>query len=721
MNWASFFSNNFLSPYAIPYLVVALSMLVLGVFVYSHHRKSLTHISYLSVCLSTGLWLLVNYFAISSTNDAAALFWAKFVYIGITMVPVSMYFFSVAWLDLYPQKKGRVKLYYLIGAVFILLFLGTDLFVTGVYHYFFGYFSKLSAWSYAYLAFWFWVSADFFITLFQGYRRETVAMKKMHIQRVLIAFVIAFGGSVDFWVTLGFEVYPVSFLTVGLFALICGHAIISYKLMDIETVVHKTLMWLAASSFVYVPILLLSYYLQPWYREASALQVSVLCVAVFCVLTIYLKNVQPHIDHWFQRRKFDLDKASEGFIGDIVHLKSPSELIAKIEKTIGKTLYAERVSVFLYKASQKGYLLVNRGLDDKAPVELPEQNPFVKWLAEHNELVYRDFIESDPQYESVRGDALTYFGKLDAVIAIPLVLDESPLGIINVSRKANLKAFSAYELHFLKRFKNESTIALSNSLLYGRIEEEVKLRTQELVETQQQLIQAEKLATMGTLAGGVAHEINNPLTAILTNVQMLMADTTDEMEKESLELIEQATERCRVIVKKLMVYARKPMEAAAVQMVDLAQVIRNTVEFLRYQFQQDNIEIVLKMPAPAHVHANQNEMEQVLTNMLLNARDAIKEAKHTGTVEIVLGETPDQVTVEIKDDGCGMPEDRVTKIFDPFYTTKDVGKGTGLGLSICQAIIEKCQGSITVKSALKKGTTFRIQLPPAKHSAAAQK
>ena len=226
------------------------------------------------------------------------------------------------------------------------------------------------------------------------------------------------------------------------------------------------------------------------------------------------------------------------------------------------------------------------------------------------------------------------------------------------------------------------------------------------------------MATVGTLAGGVAHEINNPLAAILINAQMLLSsgENRDSSDGESLRIIEEATKRCRIIVQKLMVYSRKPGEEIKIFKVNLSRVIRNVISFLSYQLQQENVEIINKVEEGGKandylVRGNQNELEQVITNMILNARDAIKQINNSGQIRVLLGREGQCATIKIGDNGVGMPEELISKVFDPFFTTKDIGKGLGLGLAISQAIVERHKGLITVQSKFRKGSIFTIQLP----------
>ncbi|OGX18686.1 MAG: hypothetical protein A2Y04_00525 [Omnitrophica WOR_2 bacterium GWC2_45_7] len=358
---------------------------------------------------------------------------------------------------------------------------------------------------------------------------------------------------------------------------------------------------------------------------------------------------------------------------------------------------------------------MNRGEAETRMSAFDEKDEFLRWLNKNNKIVYREFVEIDPAYAAIKDASRRYFNAAGAMVAIPLVLNERLLGVINLDKKANLSRYNALDFHFLTTLKNQSAIAISNSLIYQDIEEQVRQRTEELVEVQKQLIQAEKLATVGTLSGGVAHEINNPLTAILTNVQMLLAFSDDEggkIDKESLELIEEATQRCRTIVQKLMAYAKKPMESGQVSVIDLADVLKKTVAFLLYQLEQDSIKIVVEtQEGPYPVMGNHNELEQVLTNMILNARDAILAVKKGGKIQITLTRSGDEIRLDISDEGVGMSQELIPKIFDPFFTTKDVGKGLGLGLSICQSIMDKHKGQITVQSEPNKGTVFTIRFP----------
>ena len=253
---------------------------------------------------------------------------------------------------------------------------------------------------------------------------------------------------------------------------------------------------------------------------------------------------------------------------------------------------------------------------------------------------------------------------------------------------------------------------MSEELKRWNVELELRVgdRTRELVKTQDQLIQAEKLATLGTLAGGVAHEINNPLTAVLTNAQILKM-TANEDDKESLDLIEEGAKRCQVIVQKLMKYARKTVEETPHKDVDLRDVVKGTCALLGFQFQQENIEVKMMLGEVPPVKGIVGELDQVLTNLLVNARDAIHAAKVKGKITVETRETPGAAELVVTDNGIGIPKENQKKIFDPFFTTKDVGSGTGLGLAVSFAILKRHNATISVDSKPGKGTAFTVKFP----------
>jgi two-component system NtrC family sensor kinase len=237
----------------------------------------------------------------------------------------------------------------------------------------------------------------------------------------------------------------------------------------------------------------------------------------------------------------------------------------------------------------------------------------------------------------------------------------------------------------------------------------VQERTQELQQVHDQLVHAGKMAAIGELAAGVAHEINNPLTGVLTFSSLLLKKLDDNHPwKKDLETIVQQTSRCRNIVKGLLDFARqrKPDK----KLSDINALLEKTLTLLEKQAPFQNIRILKeygKEIPPVFIDGDQ--IEQVFMNIMLNAADAM--AEKGGTLRIETALRDGLVEVSFSDTGQGISKENIRKLFDPFFTTKQTGKGTGLGLAISYGIIQSHNGDITVESEVGKGSIFRVKLP----------
>jgi len=225
----------------------------------------------------------------------------------------------------------------------------------------------------------------------------------------------------------------------------------------------------------------------------------------------------------------------------------------------------------------------------------------------------------------------------------------------------------------------------------------------------QQLLQADKLASLGQLSAGVAHEINNPLGLILGYTQLLMRGESEGRQvSEDLKTIEKQARNCKMIIEALLNFARKTETQKIV--ININQTIKNIVAVIRHQFELDNVNLVTKLDETIQPVMGDNEkLKQVIMNLLMNAKQAISES---GDITIMTFEpNHNRVCIIIEDSGSGIPANIINKIFDPFFTTKPTGLGTGLGLSVSYGIVEEHKGKISVQSKEGKGTTFKVELP----------
>jgi two-component system NtrC family sensor kinase len=247
---------------------------------------------------------------------------------------------------------------------------------------------------------------------------------------------------------------------------------------------------------------------------------------------------------------------------------------------------------------------------------------------------------------------------------------------------------------------------------WGRtLEEKVRDRTRQVMEMQVRVAQSERLASLGMLAAGVAHEVNNPLGGILALTALTLEDLpADHPDRHNLEVVLHQTERCRDIVRGLLDFSRQ--SEVAMQQLDVNTVLQETLALIAQQSAFFNVQIERQLgPDLPPVTGDRSQLQQVFLNILVNAVQAMKER---GNITITTS-APDgrEVRIRIADTGSGIAPDDIEKIFDPFFTTREGGRGTGLGLAIAYGIVTQHRGHIDVESTVGQGTTFTIRLPAA--------
>lgn len=252
----------------------------------------------------------------------------------------------------------------------------------------------------------------------------------------------------------------------------------------------------------------------------------------------------------------------------------------------------------------------------------------------------------------------------------------------------------------------------------AQLRSEVKHERQEL---EKEMDEEHHLASVGRLAAGVAHELNTPLGAVLTMVSSLLRKEEDANKKKRLTIVNDAVIKCKDIINKLMVYSRSPVQTEqgltfsrfVRAETDLNSIINGIAEMMAEDLKKDNIELKLNLGKLPPLRANGSQWSHVITNLLANARDVVKEHEVSSPkISVSTSDQKGKILVKVADNGPGVPKEHKAKIFEPFFTTKDVGQGTGLGLAICREIVRKHQGDIQIKDAPGGGALFEILLNP---------
>jgi PAS domain S-box-containing protein len=247
-----------------------------------------------------------------------------------------------------------------------------------------------------------------------------------------------------------------------------------------------------------------------------------------------------------------------------------------------------------------------------------------------------------------------------------------------------------------------------NSQLAGVIVSVRDITTEKKFE--QQLVQSERLAAMGAMIGGVAHELNNPLTSILGVSELLQDSQTTEAARKQIVILQQQARRAAEIVHNLTYFSRPPVGGKT--SVNLGEIIERTLNLHAYSLRKNGITVdFLPEPNLPFVEADPHQLMQVFLNLVMNAEQAIRQVRERGTLRIRLAKVGNSVCASFQDDGPGIPAEILKNIFDPFYTTKRPGGGPGLGLSICKSVMKEHNGSMEAANALGGGAVFTVILP----------
>jgi signal transduction histidine kinase/DNA-binding response OmpR family regulator len=314
---------------------------------------------------------------------------------------------------------------------------------------------------------------------------------------------------------------------------------------------------------------------------------------------------------------------------------------------------------------------------------------------------------------STLADDLQYLkglGHGKSILGLPLLIRGKTAGLVLLTDTLHKRRFSRREVKLAHALVLQAANALANARLYRDLQDSLS----ELHRTQTRLVQTARMSAMGELAAAVAHQINNPLTTVLGDTELVLGDLSpDDPNAESLQAIYRAGKRAHEVVRRLLTMARQQSPNEQRVPLDVNETINGTLMLVRSHVVHGNVALSVDLEdnLPAVLGA-QGQLEDVWMNLLLNARDAVS---HSVQPEIGIASSHDrtqsQIMVTIWDNGTGIPEDMQSRIFEPFFTTKPAGEGTGLGLHICRQIVEKFGGNIYLQSERNKGTRFIVYLP----------
>lgn len=370
---------------------------------------------------------------------------------------------------------------------------------------------------------------------------------------------------------------------------------------------------------------------------------------------------------------------------------------------------ASRATIFLRPDHEPDHLKFTqvKGLPAETftPLSLAVTSP----LLQHLEQLNRPLELRSEQLSDEQSDERTLLGYFTPGVIVPLVYKSRLIGLFLIGEKFSRSPFSVDDMEFLSVLANQIAVALQNAQLY----ENERRATTLLRETQQALVQSEKLAALGEMSARVAHEVNNPLGIIKNYLLLLRKGQEQDREKTTtqyLEIVDHEIDRIAGIVRQLLEFHRP--QPVQLRPVDLREVSREIAQLMERPLQSGRIALTLHLPeSPVTILGAAEQLRQVLLNLIINARDALLEAgQDDRTISVRLQEQDNKAELCIEDSGPGIPPELREKVFEPFVTTKGAGQGTGLGLAVCVTIVKSHRGSISYERRHER-SCFRLLFP----------
>ena len=551
----------------------------------------------------------------------------------------------------------------------------------------------------------------------------------------LVSLLPAFIALIAEWVVPTALPWYIALLWAGIFPVAVGYGMIRRQLFEFRLAAKSSAAYGAATlaiTGVFAFMITFADELVARYGvDVRSVQVVLLFLAILAFNPLR-ERMQGLVDNFFDRDRSRYRLAVREISEAMVSMLSMNEIGDRILAALTDTMGVSRAMVLLFDDGARVLRASAwRGDWDQEDIEteIPSDHPIWKHLWMRREELARSDFDDDPDPEK-RESCWDIYDTLEIELLVPILFGVDLLGVIAVGRKLSGERLATDDRQLLRTLANQSAIAIENAKAFDEIaklneslEMRVEKRTLELQETQNQLMQSEKLKSLGQLVAGVAHELNNPIGFVHANLQLIDefvdkaaaardagrsddADRHREAIKKLLSRSREGTERVKQIVQDLRTFSR--MDQADLQMAQLTDEIDRTLALMEPRF-KGAIEVAREYQPIPEVRCFPGQLNQVFLNLLMNACDVLDD--DGGTITIRTQPSDAGVRIDFQDSGPGIPAEVASRIFDPFFTTKEVGKGTGLGLSLSHGIIERHGGRIQIISAPGEGATFRIDLP----------
>ncbi|MDI7259357.1 MAG: ATP-binding protein [Thermodesulfobacteriota bacterium] len=483
------------------------------------------------------------------------------------------------------------------------------------------------------------------------------------------------------------------------------YSILKHRLMDINIVLKKGTTYILLLLLLFIPSFILILLGQKIFYGKINYLFTVMMFSVLFLAAILFHRIKPGtekaVEQLLFKDRYNYRETLGKFSKAMVTILDLQSLLRRIVETITQTMGVEKASLFLFNEEKRGYDLFeskNVNMASSSPF-LSKTAPLPHYLQKIGEIVVKEELAKGRHILEL-DQVVNQMSLLEAEVSIPLILKGHLIGIINLNHKLNKDIYSHEDIELLTTLANQTAVAIENARLF-----------EDLKKSKSYIRRADRLASLGTLTAGLAHEIRNPLVAIKTLTQLLPERLEDEeFRNHFLNIAAGEVDRISHLINELLDFARP--SSPKLEFEDVNSILDGMILLVSTESKKKQIHIAKQyIPDLPSVKVDREQIKQVFLNVLLNAIEATPE---NGEITVKTrsflkpGGEP-YLQVEFKDTGCGIPQEYVEEIFNPFYTTKTTG--SGLGLSISNQIVQDHKGYIDVESQVSKGTSFFINLP----------
>jgi signal transduction histidine kinase len=538
------------------------------------------------------------------------------------------------------------------------------------------------------------------------YFKKSEGETRNQIKYLLFATVIGFfGGATTFLPVFEVEIFPFGFYLVSIYVVITSYAIAKHRLMDINIVFKKGTTYTFLLVLLFVPSFLFILLSQKVFFHKISYLFSTIIVGLLFLVAFFFYRIKPHtekiVEQFLFKNRFDYRETLGNFSKAMVSILDLQSLSRRIFETITQTMGVEKASLFLWNEEKAGYsLFESKNISASAsPPHIPRDDPLPQFLQKMGEIIIREELAKGTNIPPLK-NVVDKMSLLEAEATIPFISKRQLIGMMNLGYKFTKDIYSHEDIELLTTLANQTAIAIENARLY-----------EDLKRSKSYIRRADRLASLGTLTAGLAHEIRNPMVAIKTLTQLLPERLDDEeFRSQFLKIASGEVDRISSLVSELLDFAR-PSDPRW-ELEDINAILEGMILLISTATKKKLITIIKDYGSNLPpIQIDREQIKQVILNILLNAIDATSEnGKITVKTRSFIkpGGEP-YIQIEFADTGCGIPSEHLEDIFNPFFTTK--ATGSGLGLSISNQIVQDHKGYIDVESRLEKGSSFFINLP----------